>query len=264
MANNPRTIFERLFGDSDSTEPAQRLRTLERNRSILDSVTQDVNRLLGQVGPGDRKKLDEYLGGIRDVERRIALAKEQSSKDLPALTKPSGIPGTYDEHARLMFDLQVLAYQTDMTRVTTFAMAREKSERAYREIGINEAHHALSHHSGNERMIELVSQINVYHTKQFAYFLEKMRSTPDGDGSLLDHSIVLYCSCMSNGSGHDPTNLPLMLVGGGSGSLKGGRHLKYPEAPPVTNLFMTMLDKVGVPVDSFADATGKLELLSVV
>jgi hypothetical protein len=264
MENNPRKIFERLFGDSDSTEPAQRLRTLERNRSILDSVTQDVNRLLGQVGPGDRKKLDEYLGGIRDVERRIALAKEQSSKELPALTKPSGIPGTYDEHARLMFDLQVLAYQTDMTRVTTFAMAREKSERAYREIGINEAHHALSHHSGNERMIELVSQINVYHTKQFAYFLEKMRSTPDGDGSLLDHSIVLYCSCMSNGSGHDPTNLPLMLVGGGSGSLKGGRHLKYPEAPPVTNLFMTMLDKVGVPVDSFADATGKLELLSVV
>jgi hypothetical protein len=263
MENNPRKMFERLFGDSESSDPAVRMRRLQQNRSILDSLTEEVNRLLGRVGPGDRTKLTEYLDGVRDVERRIQLASADSSRELPSLERPAGIPATYDAHAKLMFDLQVLAYQTDMTRVTTFAMAREKSERTYPEIGINEAHHALSHHGGNPRMIATVAQINIYHSKMFAYFLEKMQATQDGDGSLLDHSLILYCSSMSNGSGHDPTNLPLMMVGGAAGALKGGRHLRYPEAPPVTNLFLTILDKVGVHVDSFADSTGHLELLSV-
>jgi hypothetical protein len=262
MENNPRKVFERLFGDSDSTDPAVRARRLQQNRSLLDSVMQEAIRLLGKVGPEDRSKLTEYLEGIRDIERRIQLSGTPSG-DLPAVERPFGIPPTYDAHAKLMFDLQVLAYQSDMTRVTTFAMAREKSERTYPEIGISEAHHALSHHSGNARMIASVAQINVYHAKMFAYFLEKMHSTGDGDGSLLDHSLILYCSSMSNGSGHDPTNLPLLIVGGAAGRLKAGRHIRYREAAPVTNLFLTMLDMVGVHVDTFADSTGHLDLLSI-
>lgn len=261
MENNPRKVFERLFGDSDSTDPVERLRRMRQNRSILDSVTEEANRLLGSVGAADRSKLAEYLDGIREIERRIQ--KTEASENVPALERPTGIPATYDAHARLMFDLQVLAYQTDMTRVTTFAMAREKSERPYPEIGIKEAHHALSHHSGNPRMIATVAQINVYHATMFAYFLDRMQATPDGDGSLLDHSLILYCSSLSNGSAHDPRNLPLLLVGGGTGRVKGGRHIKYAGAPPVTNLFLTMLDTVGVRVENFADSTGRLELLSI-
>ena len=263
MENNPRRVFERLFGESASTDPAERRRRLQKNLSILDAVTQEIKALLGEIGPSDRAKLTEYLDGIRDVERRIQIAEAQSSRDLPTLERPGGIPATYGEHAKLMFDLQVLAYQTDMTRVVTLAMAREKSERQYREIGVNEAHHALSHHGYDAVLMAKVAQINVYHATMFAYFLERMRSTPDGDGSLLDHSLILYASPLSDGMAHNSRNLPLLLAGGAAGGLKGGRHLRYPEDPPVSNLFLTMLDKVGVPVERFADSTGKLDLLSV-
>ncbi len=261
VENNPRKVFERLFQDS-STDPAERLARIHEDRSVLDSVREEIARMLGAVGPGDRGKLNEYLEGIRDVERRIQKAEESSSRELLVMERPAGIPATYDEHSNLMADLQVLAFQADLTRVTTFLMAREKSERAYREIGLEEGHHALSHHDGDAAMMAKVARINAYHTRMFAYFLEKLRTTPDGEGSLLDHSIIYYGSSMSNGSGHNPRNVPIALLGG-AGRIKGGRHLRYPGGPPVTNLFLTLLDAIGAPVEKFGDSTGELELLSV-
>ena len=263
VENNPRKVFERLFGEDDSTEPAERLRRARADHSILDSIGQEVTRLLGRVGPSDRAKIDEYLEGIRDVERRIQLAEESSSRELLRMERPAGIPAVYDEDAKLMADLQVLAFQSDLTRVTTCLMAREKSERAYREIGLEEGHHALSHHDGDPAMIAKVAQINAYHVRMFSYFIGKLRSTQDGDGSLLDHSIIYYGSSMSDGSAHKPLNVPIALLGGGAGRLKGGRHLRFKNSPPVTNLFVTLLDMIGVPVDHFGDSTGKLELLSI-
>jgi hypothetical protein len=260
VENNPRKVFERLFGADESTDPAERLRRIQQDRSVLDSVSEEVRRLLGGLGTSDRGKLSQYLDGIRDVEHRIQKAEENSSRDILVMDRPAGIPSTYDEHAQIMADLQVLAFQSDLTRVSTFLMAREKSERAYREIGMEEGHHALSHHDNNPAMVAKVAEIDLYHTKLFAYFLEKLRATPDGDGSLLDHSIVLYGSSLSDGSRHNPTNLPLLVAGG----VKGGRHLKYPDSPPVTNLFLTLLDRLGIAVDRFGDSTGKLEPLSVV
>jgi hypothetical protein len=263
VENNPRRLFQRMFGEDGSTSAEERLRRIQEDRSILDSVTEELGRLVRRIGPSDSAKLNEYLEGVRDIERRINKAAEGSSQELLVMERPAGIPAVYDEHAKLMFDLQVLAYQTDMTRVTTLLMAREKSERAYREIGLEEGHHALSHHDGNPEMIEKVSRINTYHAKLFAHFLEKLRTTPDGDGSLLDHSIIMYASSMSDGSSHKPLNVPILIAGGGAGQIKGGRHLRHPKSPPVTNLFLTLLDMTGVPVESFADSTGKLELLSV-
>lgn len=265
VENNPRAVFERLFGESDSNDPAERLRQIRKDRSILDSLAEDVARLAGSVGPSDRAKLSEYLDGIRDVERRIEKAEElsASSRKLPVIERPMGMPANYEEHAKLMFDLQTLAYQTDMTRVVTFSMAREKSERSYREIGIDEGHHALTHHGGDRSMIARVVQINIYQSQIFAYLLEKLRATPDGDGSLLDHSVILFASSLSDGNGHNPKNLPVLLAGGGAGQIKGGRHLRYAQDTPLANLFLSMLDMTGVPVDHFADSTGKLELLSL-
>lgn len=263
MENDPRKVFERLFGDSGSTDPAVRRRERQKNRSMLDSVMEEARSLLATLGPGDRSKLAEYLDGVRDIERRIQIAETQSARHVPAVQRPGGVPGAYDEHARLMFDLEVLAFQTDMTRVMTFAMAREKSERQYREIGLDEPHHALSHHDYDPQLVAKVAQINAYHARLFADFVGRMRSTADGDGSLLDHTVILYGSSISDGMVHNPRNLPLVVVGGAAGRLKGGRHLKFPQEPPVTNLFLTLLDTVGVPVDNFADSTGKLELLSI-
>ncbi len=266
VENNPRAVFERLFGESDTNDPAERLRRARKDRSILDSVAEDVARLLGRVGPGDRAKLSEYLDGIRDVERRIERVEEantSSSRALPVIARPAGMPANYEEHAKLMFDLQTLAWQTDMTRVTTFSLAREKSERSYREIGIDEGHHALTHHGGDASMIARVVRINTYQNQMFAYFLGKLQATPDGDGSLLDHSVIMFASSLSDGNGHDPMNLPVLLVGGGAGQIKGGRHIRYAKDTPLANLFLTMLDISGVPVDHFGDSSGKLELLSV-
>ncbi len=265
MENNPRALFERLFGDSDSTDRAERLARIRERRSILDWVTERGARLLAGIGPSDRAKLTEYFDAVRDIERRIQIAEEQSNREVPAFERPVGVPVAFEEYVKLMFDLQVLAYQADLTRVITFMMGREGAfgGRAYPELGISDLHHTLSHHQNIPAAVEKLSRINVYHTKLFAYFLEKLRSTPDGDGSLLDHTILLYGSGLSDGNLHRHDNLPLLLVGGAGDQIKGGRHIRYPDGTAMTNLLLTMLDKLAVPVDKLGDSTGKLDLLSV-
>ncbi len=267
MENNPRKVFERLLGESGSTDPAERLRRIQNNYSILDFVTQDVASLLRDVGPSDRAKLTEYLDATRDIERRIQLAEQQASRELPEMERPAGVPSTYSEHAKLMFDLQVLAYQGDLTRVVTYMLGRESGDRAYREIGIGDGHHSLSHHSGNPEAIELCSQVDAFHSKMFAYFLEKMQSTPDGDGSLLDHSIIVYGSALSDGNAHLHNDVPILLLGSGTSRIQGGRHIRYP-GYPMSNLLLTVLDRAGIPADGYldskySDATGKLDIVSM-
>ena len=261
MENDPRAVFERLFGSSDSTDPAMwRLRRQE-DRSILDGLTRKVSRLKQELGPGDRSKLDEYVEAIRDVERRIQKAEEQSARELPPIDQPAGVPSSFEEHAKLMFDLQALAYQADLTRVSTFMMSHETSQRAYPEIGVPDAHHPLSHHGGDAEKIAKLVKVNLYHARLFAYYVEKLRSTADGEGSLLDHVTVIYGSGMSDGNAHNHHNLPTILVGGGAGRIQGGRHLKYAPYTPVTNLFLSVLDKLGVPAEKIGDSTGKVDLL---
>jgi hypothetical protein len=257
MENRPRAVFERLFGDNDSTDPAVRLRQIQTDRSILDSVTEKVSGLLNGLGPTDRAKLTEYLDAIRDVERRIQKAEEQSARELPTIERPAGVPARFDEHAKLMYDLQVLAYQTDLTRVSTFMTGREFGGRTYNEIGIPDGHHSLTHHEYKQEKIDKVIRINIYQAKNFAYFLERLRSTPDGDGSLLDHTLILYGGSLSDGNLHFHTNLPILLVGGG---IKGGRHLRYPDNTPMTNLLLTILDMVKVPIEKLGDSTGRLNI----
>ncbi len=260
MSNKPRAVFERLFGDSDSTNPKERLARIQRDRSILDFVTQDVTRLVKELGAEDRSKLTEYLEAIRDVERRIQRAEEQSSRELPTLQRPIGVPAKFTEHAKIMADLQVLAWQTDMTRVTTFMMGQESNTRVYDELGFSDSYHPLTHHQRDANKIAKVIQIDILHTQMFAYLLEKLRSTADGEGSLLDHSMIVYGCGISDGNLHTHDNLPILVAGGGAGRIKGGRHLRYANDPPATNLYVTLLDKLGIPVESFGDSTGKLEI----
>ena len=264
MENNPRVVFERLFGGNESTDPEVWRARREEDRSILDAVGDKIARLQGDLGRRDQRKLDEYLAAIRDAERRIQMAEAQSGRELPVVDQPVGVPSTFEEHAKVMFDLQVLAYQADLTRVITFMVGHETSQRAYPEIGVPDAHHPLSHHGGNTEKIEKLIKVNQYHARMFAYYLDKLRETQDGDGSLLDQLTIVYGSGMSDGNGHNHHNLPTMLVGGGAGSLSGGRHVRYPveRETPVTNLFLNVLDKVGVPLDTFGDSTGRLEPLS--
>jgi hypothetical protein len=257
MENDPRAVFERLFGGSDSTDATARIARIHKERSILDSVAEGVAGLQRGLGLRDRAKLDEYFDAIRDVERRIQRAEEQSGRELPVVEQPAGIPATFEEHARLMFDLLTLAYQTDMTRVSTFMLGKEVSVRAYPEIGVPDAHHSVSHHQNNPEQLAKLGKVNAFHVKQFAYFLDKLRSTPDGDGSLLDHSMLLYGAGISDSNVHLHDNLPLVLAGGADGQIKGGRHLVNPKDTPVTNLFVTMLDNVGVPVESIGDSSGR-------
>ena len=263
MENNPRVVFERLFGDSGSTDPAVRLARLKEDRSIIDSVTEKVADLQQGIGPEDRHKIGQYLDAVRDVERRIQKAEEQSARELPLVQQPAGIPATFEEHMRLMFDLQLLAYQTDLTRVASFMVGREISGRTYNQIGIPDAHHPLSHHLDDPVKIGIMSKINTYHVVLFAEFVEKMRATPDGDGSLLDHSLLLYGAGMSNSNAHAPINLPIMLVGGAGGGLEGGRHITYPEDTPMANLLMAIMDALGVPMDQVGDSNGMLDVLSI-
>jgi hypothetical protein len=260
MENNPRAVFEQLFGDTGSTGQAARLASIHRDRSVLDSLTLKVQHLERGLGPSDRAKLSEYLEGVRDVERRIQNAEEQSTKELPAVDQPAGIPSKYADHAKLMFDLQVLAYQCDLTRVTTFMMGREFSGRTYPEVGVPEAHHPLSHHEQNPEKIAAMSKVNTYHVMLFREFVEKLRSTNDGDGSLLDHSIIIYGAGISDSNEHLKTNLPILLIGGGSGQLKGGRHLKFASEPPLANLMLTVAEKLGVGVERLGFGTGTLNL----
>ena len=240
--NNPRAVFERLFGDSGSTDPKARLARLRRQRSILDSMTEEVSDLRGTLSQADRTKLVEYLEAIRDVERRIQKAEEQSDQELPAIDHPAGIPATYEEHVKLMFDLEVLAYQCDLTRVITFMIGREQSGMTYPQIGVPDAHHPISHHQDNPVKIANLAKINAYHVKLFAYFLDKLRSTPDGDGSLLDHMTMIYGAGIADSNSHSPLDIPLVLVGGGAGNLRGGRHIRYPKDTPLANLHLTLLD----------------------
>ena len=263
MENQPRAVFERLFGDSDSTDASERRTRMQDDRSILDLVTQDAARLMAGLSQKDRSKLSEYLESIRDIERRIALAEEQSARELPSLERPAGIPATFTEHCKLMMDLQVLAYQCDLTRVVTFMMGREQNTRVYNELGFSDAYHPLSHHQGDPAKIAKVIKIDLLHTQMLAYYLDKLRSTPDGDGSLLDHSMIVYGSAISDGNLHVHNNLPVLLLGGAAGQIKGNRHLRYSEDTPTTNLYLTLLDKLGVPVDHLGDSTGKLDLLPV-
>ena len=222
---------------------------LREDRSLLDSVAGAASRLLTTLGPSDRSKVSDYLDAIRDVERRIQLAKEQSSREMPVLTRPADAPDSFEDYAKLMFDLNVLAFQCDLTRVSTFMMGREQSDRAFREIGISDAHHALTHHQNDPVKIAKVTQINIYHSKALAHYVEKLRTTADGDGSLLDHSMIVYGSCISNGNGHSFENVPTLLMGGGGGQLRGGVTRVYPVGTPMTNLYLTLLDKLGIEVE---------------
>ena len=260
--NNPRVLFERMFGASDSTDPRVRASRLRQDKSLLDSVNERVNQLQRKLGAADNRKVNDYLASLRDVERRIQKAEEQSSKELPDVPQPAGIPDNFDAHVRLLYDLQLLAYQSDITRVITFMYGREQTSRPYPQIGIPEAHHPLTHHQNNPEKMEKCARIQRYHIALFADYLEKLRNTPDGDGSLLDHMIILYGSGISNSDRHTHGPLPAFLVGGGAGTLKGGRHLVYPEHTPLTNLQLTLLNKLGVPVEKLGDSTGQFRELS--
>ena len=260
--NNPRAVFERLFGDQESTDPAERLHRIRTQRSILDSVTRKAARLQTRIGGGDRNKLVEYLDAVRDVERRIQIAETQAGRPAAVLERPAGIPGSFEEHAKLMIDLQVLAYQSDLTRVITFMLGRELSQRTYPEIGVPDPHHPLSHHQNDPEKLEKLTRVSILHMRMFAYFLEQLRSTPEGDGSLLDQVTLLYGSGMSDSDLHTPRNLPMLVAGGGAGRIEGGRHLRFEEGTPLTNLYLTMLSQLGVPVERIGDSTGQVELLS--
>jgi len=260
MEWNPRAVFERLFGDSGSTDRKAREARLRQHKSILDSVQDKLASLQRELGPNDRTKVDEYTDAIRDVERRIARAEEQSGLELPAIEQPQGAPPVFEDHLALMFDLQLLAFQSDLTRVISFMIGKEQSARPYPQIGVPEAHHPLSHHNDIPELIAQMSKINRYHTQLFSQYLARLRATPDGDGSLLDHTTILYGAGISNSQRHSGENLPLMLVGGGSGRIKGGRHLKYTDKPMMANLLVTLMDKMDVPVDHIGGSTGKLPL----
>ena len=257
---HPRVVFERLFGTGGSA--AERRADLKRDASILDWVMGDISKLRRELGPADRNKVEEYLDTVREVERRIQNA-EQRSVDIPMpdADRPVGVPEAYADHAKLMFDLQVLALQGDLTRVITFQLARETSNRTYPEIGVPEPHHPTSHHSNNPEKLEKLAKINAFHVSLFAYFLDKLRDTPDGAATLLDNSLYLFGSGMGNPDVHDHTDLPILVAGGGAGTHRGGRHIRYAEPTPLANLHVTLLDKVGVELDVFADSTGKLDEL---
>lgn len=258
--NNPRAVFERLFGDTGTTDSKARLARIRQQRSVLDSVTEEAAHLQGSLGPSDRLKLAEYLESVRDVERRIQLAEEQNDQNLPVIDHPAGIPATYDEHVKLMCDLQVLAYQCDLSRVITLMLGREFSGVTYPQIGVPDAHHPITHHAGEAPKIAKVEKINAYHITQFAYLLGKMRATPDGGGTLLDHSTLMYGAGIGECNAHDPKNIPVLLAGGGSGTLKGGRHIRYPKETPLANLHVTLFDNFGVKRDRIGDSTGPLSL----
>lgn len=257
---NPRIVFERLFGDGGTAQ--DRASELHKNGSILDWVTEDMSRLQRKLGAGDKNRVSKYLDTIRELERRIQRAEEQTATTvLPDLDRPVGVPAAYADHAKLMFDLQVLALQADVTRVLTFQLARETSTRTYPEIGVSDAHHPTSHHTNSPDKLAKLAKINNYHVSLFAYFLDKLKNAQDGDGTLLDHTIMMYGSGMGNPDVHDHVNLPIVLVGGGAGKMKGGRHIKYAEPTPLANLHLTLLEKNGIRMERFADSKGKVDQL---
>ncbi|MCY4120383.1 MAG: DUF1552 domain-containing protein, partial [Acidobacteria bacterium] len=262
IENDPRAVFERLFGTTGSTDPEARRERLRRDRSILDAVGAELADLGRVIGPGDQIKLDEYLDALRDVERRIRMAEEQSARELPVVDQPVGVPNDYQEHARLMMDLLALAYQTDLTRISTFMLAREVSGRAYPEIGVPDSHHPLSHHQDEPAKLERLHKINEYHFRQFAYLVEKLAGLPEGDGTMLDSTLFLYGTGISDSNTHFHDDLPIALVGGKAAGIKGGRYIRYADDTPLANMHITILEKLGVPLESLGDSTGKVDRLT--
>ena len=260
MEHNPRAVFERLFGDTGSTERAAREARLQQNKSILDSVSEKLARLRRELGPQDQNKVEEYTESVRDVERRIQKAEQQRDVDLPEIDQPQGVPTAFEDHLAVMLELQRLAFQSDLTRVITFMIGKEQSARPYPQIGVPEAHHPLSHHENRPELVERMSKINRYHAQLFSQHLARLRATPDGDGSLLDHTTILYGGGISNSTRHSGDNLPLLVVGGGAGTLKGGRHLNYTDKPSIANLLVTLMDKLDVPVEKLGGSTGRLPI----
>ena len=258
MQNNPQVLFERLFGDG--TTAAQRKSRREQSLSLLDSVTGEAALLQRKLPVADRSRLDQYLSDVREIERRVQKAGEQMSDDLAVPTAPTGVPNEVEEHIRLMFDLQVLAWQAEITRVSTLLLAKELSNAVYPKSGVRDAFHVLSHHSNVQENKDRFAVLNRYHVTLLAYFLEKLRATPDGEGSLLDHSLVLYGSGMSDGNQHNHTDLPIILAGGASGRLKGGRHIRNPKDTAMSNLLVAVLDKLNVRTEKFGDSTGMLQI----
>jgi len=260
---NPRVVFERMFGTEDLSMPADvRARKAAARKSILDFVSDDTKRLETDLGPSDRHKIDEYLYAVREIEKRIENAEHDNHQFAPSVDKPVGVPVLFADYLKLMFDIQFLAIQADLTRTATFMIGREGSQRTYDEIGIPEPHHPLTHHRGNKESIEKVTQINTFHARQLAYFLDKMKKTKEGDGSLLDHSVMVYGSGIADGSEHSHVNLPVIIAGKGNGRLKTGRNLKYAAGTPITNLWLSLLDGIDVHPESVGDSTGRLPNLS--
>lgn len=255
METNPSVVFERLFGDGGTG--AARLARMRRDSSILDSLSGDLARLQRTVGPSDRQTMDEYLDAVRDVERRLQQTRSRGETNVE-VEKPYGIPAIFEDHAKLMFDLMYLAYRTDMTRVVTFQLARELSLRSYPEIGVPEAHHDISHHGNQAAKVAGKAKIDAYHIQLFSHLVARMKATPDGDGSLLDHSILLCAGSMGDGNMHSPHNMPVVIAGSGSGTITPGRHLKAPFDAPFMNLGLSLMDKLGVPMDTIGDSTGRL------
>ena len=260
---NPRLVFERLFGrPGDSDDPVARAKRKRYEKSILDFVQQDTRKLQSELGPTDRRKLDEYLTGVREIEKRIEAGEASAAQTTPSMDRPSGVPVDFAEHAKLMFDLQVVAFQTDQTRIATFMLAREGSNRTYREIGVPGGHHGLTHHRNDEEKIRKISKINRYHMELFSYFLKRLDSIQEGDGTLLDHSMVLYGSGLADGNKHTHHDLPVLVAGRAAGGLHPGRHLRYDTETPMANLYLTLLDRMGVHPETIGDSTGRLEHLT--
>jgi Protein of unknown function (DUF1552) len=259
---SPRAVFERLFGDGESTDPAARLKRLREDRSFLDYVRGDVAQLEPKLGARDKGKLDEYLEAIRDIERRIQKAEVQTGVKTPVMERPVGIPEVFEDHARLMSDLMVVAFQTDMTRVITYMFAREGSNRAFPDLGIPEGCHVVTHHQNDPEKIAKAQKVEEHRAKSFAYLVQRMSEAEDGDGSLLDHTILLYGAGIRDGNTHDHIDLPLVLVGGKSAGIKGGRHVRSSPETPMTNLLVSMLDRAGIDVATIGDSTGKMDQLA--
>jgi uncharacterized protein DUF1552 len=262
IENDPRAVFERLFGTSGSTDASARLARMKRDQSILDFVGSEIKGLDKVIGPQDKIKVTEYLDSVRDIERRIQLAEAQNSRELPVVEQPVGVPTDYAEHAKLMMDLLALSYQTDMTRITTFMMAREVSAHAYPEIGVADSHHPLSHHQDEPAKLERLHKINEYHFQQFAHLVKKLSTMPEGDGTMLDYTLFMYGTGISDSNTHFHDDLPIALVGGKAAGIKGGRYIRYPKGTPLSNMHLTLLEKLGVPAEKFGNSTGKVDRLT--
>ncbi len=261
IENDPRAVFERLFGTSGSTDRASRLARLKKDKSIIDFIQSEAAALDRVIGPRDRLKIAEYFDSVRDIERRIQMTEKQNARELPVVDQPIGVPSDYGEHAKLLMDLLAIAYQTDLTRVSTFMMGREVSARPYPEIGIPDSHHPLSHHQDEPAKIERLSKINEYHCQQFAHFVKTLAAAPEGDGTLLDSTLLLYGTGISDSNTHFHDDLPIMLVAGKASGIRGGRYIRYPKQP-LTNLLVTILDELGMPTEKFGNSTGKINVLS--